>query len=210
MSFFCNFQSDRCPGQINGNPLNGLCEKVCVQVTKVFDACMQQTQLNDIVINITDLTPSSPTYPLTFVSAKSLTSTGVISNLEIVPLAERPNSARVRADVTIPVSVAYTDALGVEGSAISSITITKDVILNIPSASIMPYRVEAVVSLVSTQGSYTADNQFTIDACVSVILKIVMDVELLIPSYGYTPIPPCQEYTQEVCAGFFELPMYPE
>lgn len=171
---------------------------------------MQQTQLNDIVINITDLTPSSPTYPLTFVSAKSLTSTGVISNLEIVPLAERPNSARVRADVTIPVSVAYTDALGVEGSAISSITITKDVILNIPSASIMPYRVEAVVSLVSTQGSYTADNQFTIDACVSVILKIVMDVELLIPSYGYTPIPPCQEYTQEVCAGFFELPMYPE
>ena len=210
MSFFCNFQSDRCPGQINGNPLNGLCEKVCVQVTKVFDACMQQTQLNDIVINITDLTPSSPTYPLTFVSAKSLTSTGVISNLEIVPLAERPNSARVRADVTIPVSVAYTDALGVEGSAISSITITKDVILNIPSASIMPYRVDAVVSLVSTQGSYTADNQFTIDACVSVILKIVMDVELLIPSYGYTPIPPCQEYTQEVCAGFFELPMYPE
>ncbi len=210
MSFFCNFQSDRCPGQINGNPLNGLCEKVCVQATKVFDACMQQTQLNDIVINITDLTPSNPTYPLTFVSAKSLTSSGVISNLDIVPLSERPNCARVRADVTIPVSVAYTDALGVEGSAISSVTITKDVILNIPSASIMPYRVEAVVSLVSTQGTYTADNQFTIDACVTIILKIVMDVELLIPSYGYTPIPPCQEYTQEVCAGFFELPMYPE
>lgn len=210
MSFFCNFQSDRCPGQINGNPLNGLCEKVCIQATKVFDACMQQSQLTDIVINVTDLTPSNPTYPLTFVSAKSMASNGVISNLEIVPLAERPNSARVRADVTIPVSVAYTDALGVEGAGVSSITITKDVILNIPSASIMPYRVESVVSLVSTQGSYTAENQFTIDACVTIILKIVMDVELLVPSYGYTPIPPCQEYTQEVCAGFFELPMYPE
>lgn len=209
MSFFCNFQSDRCPGTINGNPLNGLCEKVCIQATKVFDACMQQSQLTDIVINITDLTPANPTYPLTFVSAKSLTSEGVISNLVIEPLAERPNSARVRADVTIPISVAYTDAMGVEGAAISSITITKDVILNIPSASIMPYRVEAVVSLVSTQGTYSAENQFTIDACVTIILKIVMDVELLIPSYGYTPIPPCQEYTQEVCAGFFELPMYP-
>ncbi len=210
MSFFCNFQSDRCPGQINGNPLNGLCEKVCIQATKVFDACMQQSQLTDIVINVTDLTPSNPTYPLTFVSAKSMTSNGVISNLEIVPLAERPNSARVRADVKIPVSVAYTDASGVEGAGVSSITVTKDVILNIPSASIMPYRVESVVSLVSTQGSYTAENQFTIDACVTIILKIVMDVELLVPSYGYTPIPPCQEYTQEVCAGFFELPMYPE
>ena len=210
MSFFCNFQSDKCPGQINGNPLNGLCEKVCVQAKKVFDACMQQTQLNGVVLNITNLTPSSPTYPLTFVSAKSTVSQGVISNLTIDPLAERPNCARVKVDVTIPVTVAYTDALGVEGVASGSITVNKDVILNIPSASIMPYSVEAVVSFISTIGTYTADNQFTIDGCLSIILKIVMDVQLLIPSYGYTPIPPCQDYTEEVCQGFFELPMYPE
>ena len=210
MSFFCNFQSDKCPGQISGNPLNGLCEKVCVQAKKVFDACMQQTQLTGIVLDVTNLTPDNPTYPLTFISAKSTTSQGVISNLLIEPLAERPNSARVRTDVIIPVSVAYTDANGVEGAATSTITITKDVILNIPSASIMPYNVEALVSLVSTQGTYTGENQFTVDACVTIILKIVMDVELLIPSYGYAAIPPCQEYTQEVCAGFFELPMYPE
>lgn len=210
MSFFCNFQSDRCPGQINGNPLSGLCEKVCIQAKKVFDACMQQTQLTGIVLDITNLTPDNPTYPLTFVSAKSTTSQGTVSNLIIEPLSERPNSARVRADIIIPVSVAYTDANGVEGAATATITVTKDVILNIPSASIMPYTVEAVVSLVSTQGAYTGENQFTIDACVSIILKIVMEVELLIPSYGYTAIPPCQEYTQEVCAGFFELPMYPE
>ncbi len=210
MSFFCNFQSDKCPGQISGNPLNGLCEKVCVQAKKVFDACMQQTQLTGIVLDVTNLTPDNPTYPLTFISAKSTTSQGVISNLLIEPLAERPNSARVRTDVIIPVSVAYTDANGVEGAATSTITVTKDVILNIPSASIMPYNVEALVSLVSTQGTYTGENQFTVDACVTIILKIVMDVELLIPSYGYAAIPPCQEYTQEVCAGFFELPMYPE
>ena len=210
MSFFCNFQSDRCPGQISGNPLNGLCEKVCIEVKKVFDACMQQSQYTDLVLNVTNLTPVNPTYPLTFISAKSTVSQGVISNLLIEPLAERPNSARVRADITIPVSVAYTDANGVEGVGTSTVTVTKDVILNIPSASIMPYNVEAVVSLVSTQGSYTGENQFTIDACISIILKIVMDVELLIPSYGYCAIPPCQDYTQDVCAGFFELPMFPQ
>jgi len=210
MSFFCNFQSDRCPGPINGNPVNGLCEKVCIEAKKVFDACMQQTQLTDIILPITNLTPASPTYPLTFVSARSTVSVGTVTNLLIEPLAERPNCARVRADIVVPVSVAYTDANGVEGVATSSVTVTKDVILNIPSASIMPYSVEAVASLVSTLGTYTGDNEFTIDACVSIILKIVMDVELLIPSYGYAQIPPCQEYTQEVCAGFFELPMYPE
>ena len=210
MSFFCNFQSDKCPGTISGNPMNGLCEKVCIQAKKVFDACMQQTQLTDTALTITNLTPANPTYPLTFISAKSTTSQGVISNLLIEPLSERPHSARVRADIIIPVSVAYTDANSVEGVATSTVTVTKDVILNIPSASIMPYSVEAVVSLVSTQGTYTGVNQFSLDSCVSIILKIVMDVELLIPSYGYTAIPPCQEYTQEVCAGFFELPMYPE
>ncbi len=210
MSFFCNFQSDRSPGPINGNPLNGLCEKVCIQAKKVFDACMQQSQLNNIVLPITNLTPANPTYPLTFISARSITQEGMISNLLIEPIAERPNSARVKADITIPVSVAYTDANGVEGVGVSSVTITKDVILNIPSASIMPYNVEAVVSLVSTLGTYTGENEFTIDCCVSIILKIVMEVELLVPSYGYTAIPPCQEYTQEVCAGFFELPIYPE
>ena len=210
MSFFCNFQSDKCPGQITGNPLNGLCEKVCIEVKKVFDACMQQSQLNGVVLNICNLTPASPTYPLTFVSAKSVTSKGCISNLLVEPLTERENAARVKADITIPVSVAYTDANGVEGVATASVTVTKDVILNVPAASIMPYSVEAVVSLVSTLGTYSGENQFTIDCCVSIIMKIVMEVELLVPSYGYAQIPPCQEYTQEVCAGFFELPMYPQ
>ncbi|MBQ9513718.1 MAG: hypothetical protein IJR66_01885 [Clostridia bacterium] len=210
MSFFCNFQSDKCPGPINGNPMNGLCEKVCLEAKKVFDACMQQSQLTGIVLNLTNLTPSNPTYPLTFISAKSTTSVGTINNLLVEPLKERPNSARVKCDITVPLSVAYVDANGVEGVASSSITITKDVILNIPSASIMPYSVESVVSVVSNIGTYTAQDQFTIDCCVSIILKIVMEVEILIPSYGYAAIPPCQDYTQEVCAGFFELPMYPE
>ena len=210
MSFFCNFQSDKCPGKITGNPLNGLCEKTCLEVKKVFDACMQQSQLTGITLIVSDLTPVNPTYPLTFVSAKSVGSKGRICNLLIEPLAERPNSARVKADITIPVTLAYTDANGVEGVGFSEVTVTKDVILNVPNASIIPYSVEAVVSLVSTLGTYTGDNEFTIDACVSIILKIVMEVELLVPSYGYAQIPPCQEYTQEVCAGFFELPMYPQ
>ena len=98
MSFFCNFQSDRCPGQINGNPINGLCEKVCIQAKKVFDACMQQSQLNGVVLTLSNLTPANPTYPLTFISAKSTTSSGVISNLLIDPLPERPHCARVKAD----------------------------------------------------------------------------------------------------------------
>ena len=34
MSFFSNFNSDRCPGNITGNPINGLNEKICIQVNE--------------------------------------------------------------------------------------------------------------------------------------------------------------------------------
>jgi len=210
MSFFSNFQSDKCPGNINGNPLNGLSEKVCLQAKKVFDACIKQIQLENIQVIITNPIPASPTYPLTFISARSVQSVGQISNLQVERLPDRPNCARVHADVTIPIEVVYVDAAGIEGKALSSLTITEDVILYVPTPSIMPYTIEAVVSAVAPEGSYVSTNIFSINCCITVILKVVMDVELLVPSYGYCAIPPCQDYTQEMCAGFFELPLFPQ
>ena len=209
MSFFSNFNSDRCPCQITGNPLNGLCEKVCIEVNKVFDSCMKQSQEDGIVLALTDNVPANPAYPLTFISARSTTTTGTLKNVQIDRLADRPNFARVQATVGIPVEVLYTDANGVEGVANSTATFTEDVILFVPEPSVIPYNLEAVVSLISTEGTYTAENTFTVTCCVTIILKIVMPVELLVPSYGYCNIPPCQEYSQEVCAGFFELPLFP-
>lgn len=209
MSFFSNFQSDRCPGQINGNPLNGLCEKACIQVKKVFDACMRQTQESGLALTLTTNTPANPANPLTFVSARSTTTRGVIRNLQIDRLVDRPTMARVQVTVEIPVEAVYTDANGVEGKGTGYVTINQDVILFVPEPSIIPYTVEAVVSLVSPEGVYTGPNEFSITACVTVILKMVMEVELLVPSYGYATIPPCNEYSQEVCSGFFELPLFP-
>jgi hypothetical protein len=75
----------------------------------------------------------------------------------------------------------------------------------------MPYSVRAVASVVAPEATFNpADNTFTASLCLTVILKIAMPVELLVPTYGYCAIPPCQEYSQEVCAGFFELPLYPQ
>ena len=211
MSFFSNFQSDKCPGTISGNPLNGMCEKVCIQAQKIFDACIKQIQLENYTLTLTDLVPADPTYPLTFISAKSTTSAGTITALSVDRLADKPGCARVQATVNIPVEVLYTDANGVEGKASASVTVQQDVILFVPQPSIMPYEVQCVVSAVSPEGSFNAQNNtFVVDLCITVILKIVINVDLLVPSYGYCVIPPAQEYTQEVCAGFFELPLYPQ
>ncbi len=210
MSFFSNFQSDKCPGTISGNPLNGLCEKVCIQAQKIFDACIKQIQLENYTLTLTDATPANPTYPLTFISARSINSVGDITSISIDRLADKPNCARVQATVSIPVEVLYTDANGVEGVAQATIAVSEDVLLYVPAPSIMPYRATCEVSAVCAEGTFNENGTFTVNACITLILKIAIDVELLIPSYGYCAIPPAQDYSQEVCAGFFELPLYPQ
>ena len=210
MSFYSNFQSDKCPGNITGNPINGLIEKVCVQVEKIFDAGIKQTQLENYSLVLTDLTPANPTYPLTFVSARSTTSQATVTNVNVERLADK-HCARVQATVSVPVEVLYTDAAGVDGSATAIVTLTQDVLLSVPAPSVMPFTVQAVISAVVPEGVYNPETQgFTASVCVTVIIKIAMPVEILIPSYGYCAIPPAQDYSQEICAGFFELPLYPQ
>lgn len=210
MSFYSNFQSDKCPGALNGNPLNGMCEKVCIQAQKIFDACIKQLQIENYTLTLTNQVPANPTYPLTFISARTTNSQGNITQLNVERQSDKPNCARVQVTINIPVEVLYTDANGVEGVANSSINVTEDVLLYVPAPSIMPYRITAEVSAVCAEGTFNDNGTFSVNACVTVILKVSIDVQILVPSYGYCVIPPAQEYSQEVCAGFFELPLYPQ
>jgi hypothetical protein len=210
MSFYSNFRSDKCPCAITGNPLNGLTEKVCIQAEKIFDACIRQTQVSNYALALTDFTPENPTYPLTFVSARSTDSMATVTNLNIERQADR-QCARVQATVSVPVEVLYTDANGVDGSATATVSLPVDVLLYVPAPSIIPFNLIAVASVVAPEATYNPETQgFTANLCVTIILKIAMPVEILVPSYGYCAIPPAQEYSQEVCAGFFELPLYPQ
>ncbi|MBQ8320170.1 MAG: hypothetical protein IJX81_04755 [Clostridia bacterium] len=210
MSFFSNFQSDKCPCQITGNPLNGLTEKVCIQAEKIFDAGIKQTQLTNYVLTLEDFTPENPVFPLTFVSARSVEAEATVTDLTIDRLNDK-HCARVQATVSVPVEVLYTDANGVDGRATATVTMDEDVLLYVPAPSIMPFTLRAIVSAVVPDATFNAETgTFTAQVCVTVILKIAMPVEILVPSYGYCAIPPLQEYSQEVCAGFFELPLYPQ
>ena len=178
---FCNNSStpDRCPGNINGNPMNGLCEKVCIQTVKIFDACMLQTSI-DATVALTNLSPANPTLPLTFVSGSSTSQTGTITALTITPIADRPGLSRVTATIGIPVQIAYTDANGTAGTGTGTISV-----------------------------SHVSDYTFSITCCVTIILSVQAPVNLLVPSYGYCKIPPCTEFSQDACQGVFDLPLFP-
>ena len=207
---FCNNNStqDRCPGNINGNPMNGLCEKVCIQTTKIFDACMMQTSI-DSTVTLTNLTPADPVQPLTFVSGSSTSNVGTITALTVTPIPDRPGLSRVTTTISIPVQISYTDANGVAGSGTGTVSVSQDVIMCVPTGSVIAPTIAATVNMAAPRGTYVGDNTFSITSCVTVILKVQADVNLLIPSYGYCRIPQCTEFSQDVCQGVFDLPLFP-
>lgn len=209
MSFCNNQTADKCPGNISGNPINGLCEKVCIQVDKVFDACMMQTSLENVTVALDSATPPNPALPLTFVSGRSTTSVGTITALTITPLQDRQGLSRVYTTVEIPIVIAYTDANGAAGTGTGVVTITQDVVMCVPSGSVVTPEIQATVNMSAPRGAYVSDLTFSITACVTVVLKVVAQVQLLIPSYGYCRIPQCTEFTQDVCQGVFDLPLFP-
>lgn len=209
MSFFSGVRTDYIPGPILNNPLKGLCEKVCIQVKKVFDACLRQQHIENQTLTIQSFEPQNPTFPLTFVSGQSsLTDKPFLTNLVVTRFDDRPNFAHISATANIPLDIVYTDADGNQGVAKTVLTMPQDVVLFMPQPSIIPNEIELVASVMVANATFTEAN-VVIECCVLMILKVVAETELLVPSYGYCHIPPCQEFSQNVCDGFFDMPLFP-
>ena len=171
MSFFSGVRTEQMPGPINGNPVRGLCEKVCIQVKKVFDACLKQQHITDTQVALTSFTPANPTYPLTFVSGQSSTTIApTLTNLTITRFDDRPNFAHVSAIANIPIEIVYTDANNVQGVATGVISLPQDVVLFLPQPSIIPYQVEIVASAILAQASIV-DNVATVEGCIMIIIS---------------------------------------
>ena len=239
MSFYSykNGNPCACPGAISGSALDGLQEKVCVQVKRVYDSCLQQEQLDNKEVVITsyamvasntngghcgcncgcggnDVTEtvaptSAPVPPITFESCRSTTTEGVIRNLTVERLCDRPCFARVRCKIDVPIDILFVDSRCQEYIGKGVITVDKDVLLSIPDESIVPYAMESMVSAICVAGRYLGNNRFSLTVCVTVVLKVLANVEILIPSYGFCPIPPCEAFADNVCDEFFSLPLFP-
>ena len=253
MSFYSykNANADASPGVISGNAWDGICERICVQVKNVYDSCLQQEQLDNREVTLSNIVPvqdinrscrcdctgnacsckcgtcgeityqdalenaenasciPQPCGTWTFESCRSSQIEGVISNLSVDRLCDRPQFARVKADVSIPIDVLFIDQRCQEWMGQSTITVSKDVLLAIPEESIVPFTLESMVSAICVSGRYIGNCRFEITVCVTVVLKILAEVEVMIPSYGFCEIPPCEEFAESVCDEFFALPIFP-
>ncbi len=251
MSFYSykNANASCCPGVIAGDATNGLQEKVCVQVKRVYDSALWQEQIDNAVVTITSFAQvnngcgcgnnpcnqcqgcnncgcntctcgcdacgdtiapaSAPVPPITFESCRSSTTQAAIRNLSIERLCDRPCFARVRCTVDVPIDILFVDSRCIEYIGKGVVSVDRDVLLSIPDESIVPYTLDAMASAICVSGCFVGNNQFKMTICVTIVLKVLADVEILVPSYGFCAIPPAEEFADSVCEEFFSLPLFP-
>lgn len=242
MSFYSykNANASCCPGMISGDATNGLQEKVCVQVKRVYDSALWQQQIDNAVVTVTSyaqvnnngcgcstctncgcgtcdgcdcadtvMPNSAPVPPITFESCRSSTTQAAVRNLSVERLCDRPCFARVRCTVDVPIDILFVDSRCVEYIGKGVVSVDRDVLLSIPDESIVPYTLDAMASAICVSGCFVGNNQFKMTVCVTIILKVLADVEILVPSYGFCTIPPAEEFADSVCEEFFSLPLYP-
>lgn len=210
MSFFVNNNCPRRPACINSSQLNNICEKVLIETTRVFDACLNRVDSEQFLITLTDFSPANPDLPLTYISAVNDPNLPVeISSTRIDRSDIRQNFANVSATFTIPLIVNYVDANGTPGLARSSVTVTRSAILCVPQDSLTPITVKVQAFFSSTIGSFTGNATASITACLQIILKVVGIVDMLMPTFGYPTLPVCQGGIDADCNALFNEPIYP-
>lgn len=193
-------------GSINCNPLNGLCYRTAIEVKRIYDGCRKE--YNNLTLNL-QLSGFSGANrpPFTFISVES-NGVATISNLVIDTVNNDNDRYTVDYDYTLPLLVRFTDADGLNGTATSSITMHNTVSLRLPNQTLTPYTIEVWAMLSGRIGSFNGTNSVTVQACIIVITKVTMIVDLVIPTYGYCNYPECSSDSL-ICPGFSNLNRFP-
>ena len=185
------------------NSRTNFCDKVVVNTVRVFDACMQQFSEENATLTV-EFATGTP--PYTFISGQNTATT--ISNQVITPIEHSPCS-RVQLSLTIPMVINAIDSTGLEVVGTATVVASKDVILRLPSDALTPAVVDAVSTVVVLDGVFTNETTLICTLCYTIVVKIIANVDLVLPTAGYPLIPECEDYSEDVCASVFNQSLYP-
>lgn len=198
-------QTEVVPGPVEPGHFPEPTEIVCIVADKVYDACSQRMCLDSI--------PPTPFVPLTGsvnpTFTRCLNVTVTLQNppgFTVSVLPDRPGFVRVQGtfDVNYDIVITYSDGTeqvipGLPG------TFTKDIVLYLPQADPNNIRFEYKAECIF--GRVNANNTIDVIIGIFIIMKAVINVQLLIPSFGFCPTPPeCEEFPTDVCSEFMQRP----
>jgi len=191
-------------GRICGNPLTGLCERVVIEVARVFDGSISRYKNKTFILEV-EIESSIPA-PYTFLSTESVGEAQFV-NVVITPLGA--NRTRIAGELQIPVCVRFKDNNG-ECHCVNSVAIMgRDIVLNTPANSLVPYTIANQVRLACDVGTFISDSAVNIVACLVVLTKIIVCTDIVVPSYGRGVYPEIEEGSDSACDRLFDLEIFP-
>ncbi|SHF40461.1 hypothetical protein SAMN02746089_01850 [Caldanaerobius fijiensis DSM 17918] len=192
------------PGPVEPGQFPEPTEIVCIVADKVYDACSQRICLDNIATSV--LVPLVGKTNPQFDRCENITITLLPPGFTVTPLPDRPGFVRIQAtfQVTYDIVVKYSD--GTEQIVTGTpTTFTKDIVLYLPEPD--PNNVKFEAKAECLFGRVNTDNTINVIIGIFIILKAVITVQLLIPSFGFCPTPPeCEEFPANVCDEFMHRP----
>jgi hypothetical protein len=181
-------QQEVAPGPVEPGQLPEPTEITCIEVVKVYDACSQRLCLDNIP-------------PITFVPTGLNPSFGNCKNISvslvttpgfvITPLKDRPGFARLQAtfQVMYDIVISYPDG-STQVLPGNITTFSKDIVLYVPEPSAATIKYEATAECLFGKVNIGLTDTVEVILGVWIIIKSALDVQLLVPSYGFCPVAP--------------------
>lgn len=182
--------------------------RVVISVPRVLDSAVVVLHEDQCVINTGNL-PSTAAAPFTVKAIKAMPAETQMQQTTVQRLSCNTNCSRVTADVSIPLTMTITDASGAEFETYSNVTRQIDIVLYIPTDAAFPYTITSE-GVMECCGTSCAGTTTTLrHTCFKILTRVTAVTDLLIPSYGYAPLNPAENYYQSESNNFINQPLFP-
>lgn len=187
-------------------------EIACIWVTKIYDACAQR-ECEEFFFGDLCL-PDAPVEDLV-VECRILPCSETFYDTSIEPIDGGPLGL-VRARVCAVLEITIRDSENPSNFEVNTeeICFLKEVILYAPDPLHMRVLVESIFEALTCTGEVAPINEegeFAVTAVIGafIIVKTGLKVQLLVPAFGFCPVPPECEELGDVCEQFLERPFPP-
>ncbi len=174
-------------------------EAVCVQVTKIYDACSQKRCAEVRFPRKGKMLPAPPK------KIVACTTSDFEADCSLTSIQDDPPLVRVNVEYKYRVTVTYEDEDGNEQSVTRRVRHDKSVVLF--GTEEMFCKVEAVLECLGCD--ILGPEKIFCEVGEFIVIKSALDVQLLIPAYGFCPAPPECEELPTRCEEFLEAPPPP-
>ncbi len=171
-------------------------EIVCVQVKKIYDACSQIRCIEVFLDPEIECTPHD--IPVEIVECKIK---NFVINTSLTQIQEFPPLVRILVSYSYDVVVTYLTECGATKKVCEEVSRTKNVVLF--GTEEMQVIVEKVIKCL---GCDIIDEEIRCEVGEFFVIKTGLEVQLLIPAYGFCPTPPECEELPTRCEEFLEKP----